>query len=94
MVETNLMQQPPFFHQVLELGGEFIVRGLDKSQFDKLALDNPELRMERAQNGEIEIRPPVKGGSGFRENRLSTDCLLYTSPSPRDATLSRMPSSA
>ena len=26
-------------------------------------------------------------------NRFS-DCLLYTSPSPRDATLSRMPSSA
>ena len=25
---------------------------------------------------------------------LYTDCLLYTSPSPRDATLSRMPSSA
>ena len=34
------------------------------------------------------------------KNRLNTysipptDCLLYTSPSPRDATLSRMPSSA
>ena len=27
-------------------------------------------------------------------NVLTTDCLLYTSPSPRDATLSRMPSSA
>ena len=26
--------------------------------------------------------------------RLDKDCLLYTSPSPRDATLSRMPSSA
>ena len=25
---------------------------------------------------------------------LSKSCLLYTSPSPRDATLSRMPSSA
>ena len=25
---------------------------------------------------------------------LNMDCLLYTSPSPRDATLSRMPSSA
>ena len=25
---------------------------------------------------------------------LNVDCLLYTSPSPRDATLSRMPSSA
>ena len=26
--------------------------------------------------------------------KLNWDCLLYTSPSPRDATLSRMPSSA
>ena len=26
--------------------------------------------------------------------RVFSDCLLYTSPSPRDATLSRMPSSA
>ena len=30
----------------------------------------------------------------FSENTLQTLCLLYTSPSPRDATLSRMPSSA
>ena len=30
------------------------------------------------------------GGGGSR----GTSCLLYTSPSPRDATLSRMPSSA
>ena len=29
-----------------------------------------------------------------RANELQTPCLLYTSPSPRDATLSRMPSSA
>ena len=28
------------------------------------------------------------------ENQQFTGCLLYTSPSPRDATLSRMPSSA
>ena len=27
-------------------------------------------------------------------NLLNMNCLLYTSPSPRDATLSRMPSSA
>ena len=32
---------------------------------------------------------PVRPG-----DTLHTDCLLYTSPSPRDATLSRMPSSA
>ena len=33
--------------------------------------------------------------SGYNNNVYqSTTCLLYTSPSPRDATLSRMPSSA
>ena len=31
--------------------------------------------------------------AGFVDDLLNT-CLLYTSPSPRDATLSRMPSSA
>ena len=30
----------------------------------------------------------------FKEVNLHINCLLYTSPSPRDATLSRMPSSA
>ena len=29
-----------------------------------------------------------------RLTRQKYDCLLYTSPSPRDATLARMPSSA
>ena len=33
----------------------------------------------------------LEGGEGGRERE---SCLLYTSPSPRDATLSRMPSSA
>ena len=31
---------------------------------------------------------------GFAIMAISTDCLLYTSPSPRDRVLSRMPSSA
>ena len=31
---------------------------------------------------------------GTSQSKSSGDCLLYTSPSPRDATLSRMPSSA
>ena len=30
----------------------------------------------------------------FSKGKMSENCLLYTSPSPRDATLSRMPSSA
>ena len=35
----------------------------------------------------------VDGGHTFHP-RMYSPCLLYTSPSPRDATLSRMPSSA
>ena len=30
----------------------------------------------------------------LKENKLNNSCLLYTSPSPRDGLLSRMPSSA
>ena len=37
---------------------------------------------ERAEDEHLELKA------------LAYDCLLYTSPSPRDATLSRMPSSA
>ena len=33
-------------------------------------------------------------GATVEAGTLLWDCLLYTSPSPRDATLSRMPSSA
>ena len=37
---------------------------------------------------------PANNAREIRDSGQSTDCLLYTSPSPRDATLSRMPSSA
>ena len=53
----------------------------------------------------VEIAIVIGGGNIFRGvsaaskgiDRVQADymgCLLYTSPSPRDATLSRMPSSA
>ena len=38
----------------------------------------------------LQFRNPVGLAAGLDKNA----CLLYTSPSPRDATLSRMPSSA
>ena len=55
-----------------------------------------------AQMGADVIRiDPVGGGLDYRRWPITSDnrslywaCLLYTSPSPRDATLSRMPSSA
>ena len=44
-------------------------------------------------NGESRTVDSDFGTVGTRGFRFNT-CLLYTSPSPRDATLSRMPSSA
>ena len=40
------------------------------------------------------LDPPDKSWMGEHLIRRFHHCLLYTSPSPRDATLSRMPSSA
>ena len=49
-------------------------------------------------NREIEVdrKKLIDALKANRERHIAqyNDCLLYTSPSPRDATLSRMPSSA
>ena len=42
----------------------------------------------------IKIPKLIETGSGNQNYPWNWACLLYTSPSPRDATLSRMPSSA
>ena len=44
------------------------------------------------KNGKIRMTKEFR--DDLVKNKLSKVCLLYTSPSPRDATLSRMPSSA
>ena len=44
---------------------------------------------------EVNFKDMIIATVGFRADKSSNNgCLLYTSPSPRDATLSRMPSSA
>ena len=42
----------------------------------------------------VEVDPDASGTSGPLNNQATVACLLYTSPSPRDRTRSRMPSSA
>ena len=44
--------------------------------------------------GGAAVGAALTGGYAYFHSDYYYDCLLYTSPSPRDATLSRMPSSA
>ena len=50
--------------------------------------------LERPGRRPTTIRPPTSPFSPSARFAYSTACLLYTSPSPRDGLLSRMPSSA
>ena len=51
---------------------------------------------ERIENGTITVEEILEEENRIRDKpiKLSTVCLLYTSPSPRDISGSRMPSSA
>ena len=65
--------------QILGKNSVQLARGVDKFNFHK-KIGRPYLLMDK---NDLELKK--------KEN---DNCLLYTSPSPRDATLSRMPSSA
>ena len=57
--------------------------------------DSTDLKYEKLRKWRIEFEKSFSGHSEFALlNKLGTTCLLYTSPSPRDRTRSRMPSSA
>ena len=53
------------------------------------------LEFSKAQGNDLSTPRPEFEFPGLKDgDRWCLCCLLYTSPSPRDATLSRMPSSA
>ena len=69
---------------------DIILQGLGEGRFK--STDKILAILGEPMNGVIAIE-----ASNLTSNRLATmsnDCLLYTSPSPRDRTRSRMPSSA
>ena len=72
------------------IGVEKRIRGRVKTQMEKTQREyylNEQLKAIQKELGEIE--------DGKDETTsLKKSCLLYTSPSPRDPKLSRMPSSA
>ena len=72
------------------------IEGLTKQFFGLTAVDSVSTRFERGQISAI-IGPNGAGKTTFFNLVAGThkpSCLLYTSPSPRDLSTSRMPSSA
>ena len=59
----------------------------DDLETDALKAENARLKRE-VRSLTTDLEAAERDGNNYR------NCLLYTSPSPRDATLSRMPSSA
>ena len=74
---------------------EFKKMGLQPGNGDSYFQEVPLVEITGTSQGNTSI----KGGKQnlnfeFKKDIVTWSCLLYTSPSPRDATLSRMPSSA
>ena len=72
------------------LDDKFEWRSLTKAFNDK-TVESKDDTLETLKGIDTTTTPEVHYSS---DEMLVMSCLLYTSPSPRDATLSRMPSSA
>ena len=82
-----------------------VSRFVDKTEDSKLELSGGEILIQALKEEGVEYLFGYPGGAVlhiydalYQQNSIKhilvRHCLLYTSPSPRDATLSRMPSSA
>ena len=92
-------QNPEDKYQALERFGKDITELARKGKLDPVIGRDDEIRRvvqvlsRRTKNNPVLIGDPGVGKTAIVEG-LANSCLLYTSPSPRDRTRSRMPSSA
>ena len=83
--DINLLKADNIF---LQVGLASIIHSDEPIELTKIVVNEPEFHIKTLATGETNTNI-------FKETDGSSEtCLLYTSPSPRDATLSRMPSSA
>ena len=74
------------------LGDRVIVKRIESETKTASGIVIPDSAAEKPDQGEVlAVGPGKKNDKGDVQ---SMNCLLYTSPSPRDGLLSRMPSSA
>ena len=97
--ETDTGEELHEHHRFAVDPGQTPVR-IDKFLMDRLEKASRSRVQKAIKAGTILVNDmPIKSNYKVRPNdiiviSMAKDCLLYTSPSPRDATLSRMPSSA
>ena len=71
------------------------VRTITLNPFSKNLLDEIGVENDFSMISEMEVKDfDGTGKIVFKSSEIGMDCLLYTSPSPRDRYISRMPSSA
>ena len=83
-----------FIAQKLQLICQQISRSQLVNESEKISLDQEVLRIAKQKTDNPYIQLYLNLIRLFQQFEEGMICLLYTSPSPRDATLSRMPSSA
>ena len=106
-VKLNQPFTLPFTNVIdFQMNAEYVIYRTDHEKFGKYELYSIPIN----GGDVVKLNPPIDDELGkvcsytivdnkvYYTTRLdltkNTNCLLYTSPSPRDATLSRMPSSA
>ena len=81
------------FYTPVELSDLQSLKGTDRDVEDRMPVKITRHYFDMARNSPA-LQKLVKASTDETLNLDGEDCLLYTSPSPRDRTRSRMPSSA